>query len=158
MCRNKRFTIIGVVGLALLVGVPLLATQTSVEVESDTLQINNAAKTAIFKGNVRAKYGSIRFRCAQMDVSYTEAGNLRTLVARGNVVVQKKGAHAKAAKARLDAVQGVLVLEGSPVLMQGKNRLEGESIRVHLASGKVDVVNAKGVFVLGGKNKGSKGE
>jgi lipopolysaccharide export system protein LptA len=57
-------------------------------------------------------------------------------------------AHATAAIGRLDARQGLLVLEGSPVLVRGPHRLEGRRITVHIDSGELDVERARGTFQL----------
>jgi lipopolysaccharide export system protein LptA len=71
-----------------------------------------------------------------------------SLTAEGRVVVARDNTKATAGLARLDARQGLLVLEKSPVLVQESNRLEGERISIHIASGKIEVIGAKGSFDL----------
>ncbi|HUT79391.1 MAG TPA: LptA/OstA family protein, partial [Polyangia bacterium] len=62
------------------------------------------------------------------------------------VQVQRGQARATAATARLDAKAGQLVLEGEPVLLQGRNRLEGRRITVGLHTGRIEVIAARGRF------------
>jgi lipopolysaccharide transport protein LptA len=120
----------------------------SVEIESDRLQIDHRARSARFDGNVRARYGELVLLCDSMRVSYSEDGTVVALRAIGHVTVRKGEARATAASGRLDARQGLLVLEGSAVLVRGPHRLEGARIAVHLASGRLEVERARGVFQL----------
>ena len=88
-----------------------------------------------------------------MVVSYAESGEVTALLAKGQVIVRSKEAVARAATARLDAVKGLLILEGKPSLIRGPNRLEGSRIEITLSSGRLDVVDARGTFKVGqGKN------
>jgi lipopolysaccharide transport protein LptA len=122
--------------------------QRTVEIESDRLQIDHRDRSAVFEGNVRARYGELLLSCDSMRVSYDEQGTVVALRAKGSVAVRRGDARATAASGRLDARQGLLVLEGSAVLVQGPHRLEGQRISVHLTSGKLEVERARGVFQL----------
>lgn len=142
------------VGLAVLLIAGAVSAQRTVEVEADRLQIDHRRGTARFDGNVRATYGKLQLSCATMEVGYDDAGNVTALKATGDVVVLRGAARATAAVARLDARQGLLVLEGRPVVVQGANRLEGQRITVRLADGRLDVVGARGKFQLGPAGQG----
>jgi lipopolysaccharide export system protein LptA len=120
----------------------------SVQVEADRLQIDHQRRSATFEGNVRARYGELALQCDSMQVSYDDRGAVVALRATGGVTVRRGDARATANSGRLDARQGLLVLEGSPVLVRGPHRLEGERIAVHLASGRIEVERARGVFQL----------
>jgi lipopolysaccharide transport protein LptA len=120
----------------------------SVEIEADRLQIDHRDRSARFDGHVTARYRELTLSCDSMRVSYDEHGSVIALRATGNVTVRKGDARATAAAGRLDARQGLLVLEGSAVLVRGPHRLEGARISVHLASGRLDVERARGVFQL----------
>lgn len=120
----------------------------SVQVEADRLQIDHRQRSATFEGNVRARYGELALGCDSMQVSYDDQGAVVALRATGGVTVRKGDARATANLGRLDARQGLLVLEGSPVLVRGPHRLEGARIAVHLASGRIEVERARGVFQL----------
>ena len=118
----------------------------AIEVESDSLKIDHAAGRAFFEGRVRAVHGEILLTCERLEVTYDGTGAVGSLLASGGVQVQRGQARATAATARLDAKAGQLVLEGEPVLLQGRNRLEGRRITVGLHTGRIEVIAARGRF------------
>ncbi|MDD5306107.1 MAG: LptA/OstA family protein [Deltaproteobacteria bacterium] len=126
-----------------------VAPETAAEVQADRLRVDHGRREARFEGHVRAVYSGLELSCDLMEVSYDERGAVTALRASGRVAVRRGEARATGERAQLDARQGVLVLEGRPVLTQGANRLEGTRITVHLASGKLEVTEARGFFRLG---------
>ncbi len=118
----------------------------AIEVESDSLHIDHTAGRALFEGNVRAVHGDLSLTCDRLEVTYDREGGVSSLMATGGVQVQRGQARATAATARLDARAGLLVLEGRPVLTQGRSRLEGRRITVGLSSGRIEVTGARGRF------------
>jgi lipopolysaccharide export system protein LptA len=145
--------VIALVGIAIAPGLAGAGEGAKVEVQADRLRIDHRQLSARFEGNVRARYQDLALSCEQMEVSYDEGGAVVALRASGRVVVKRGAARATAARGRLDARQGLLVLEGGPVLVQGGHRLEGARIVVHLADGRLEVEQAKGSFQidLGGR-------
>jgi lipopolysaccharide export system protein LptA len=123
-----------------------VADGTPAEVQADRLRVDHGRREARFEGRVRAVYGALELTCDLMEVSYDERGAVTALKAEGRVAVRRGEARATSERAQLDARQGLLVLEGRPVLTQGANRLEGARITVHLASGRLEVTEAHGVF------------
>ena len=122
------------------------------KVQSDRLEVEHEKRRARFQGNVRAAFGKLKLKCEKMNIAYSENGEVVSLHATGKVEVIRGDARATANQARLDARQGLLVLEGRPVLIQGLHRLEGSRIAVHLKSGRLEVVDASGTFVLGNED------
>lgn len=120
----------------------------SVEVRSEELRVDHRAGRAEFSGAVEASYGQLRLECERMVVTYGEGGEVRSLVAEGGVVVRRAGARATAARARLDAIKGLLVLEGDPHVVQGPHAVRGERVEVVLATGEMRVTRARGRFQL----------
>jgi lipopolysaccharide export system protein LptA len=119
------------------------------EVRSERLAVDHSKRHARFEGNVRAAYGDMTVRCERMELTYNAKGEVVTLQAEGKVVVTRDDAKATATFATLDAKHGVLVLKGTPVLVQGENRLEGMRITIHLKNNRIDVSEARGTFKLG---------
>jgi lipopolysaccharide transport protein LptA len=147
----RRFAALLLVAAQALALVPLDARggeAPTVEVEADRLRIDHHQRSAVFEGHVRARYGDLTLSCDAMSVSYDDEGAIVALRASGRVVVVRPGARATAATGRLDARQGLLVLEGGPVLVRGPHRLEGQRIAVHLSSGRLEVEKARGTFKL----------
>jgi lipopolysaccharide export system protein LptA len=121
---------------------------TTAQVQADRLRVDHGRREARFEGHVRAVYGDLELSCDLMEVSYDERGGVTALRASGHVSVRRGAARATGERAQLDAGRNVLVLEGGPVLTEGPNRLEGSRITVDLASGKLEVTEARGVFRL----------
>jgi lipopolysaccharide transport protein LptA len=123
------------------------------EISSDKLEVDHGKKHALFSGHVHAVYNDLTLDCDKMGITYDDKGAVVALHAQGGVVVVRGAARATASTARLDAKQGLLVLEGKPTLAQGSHRLFGKRIAVHLTSGKLEVLEASGTFTLGEKTK-----
>ena len=123
--------------------------QGTAEVQSDRLEVDHEKRHARFEGNVRATHGDLRVRCDRMELTYSIKGEVVTLTADGNVVVTSYRTRAEAHRATLAAKQGVLVLEGNPILVQGENRLAGQRITVYLKDNRIDITQARGTFKLG---------
>jgi lipopolysaccharide transport protein LptA len=119
-----------------------------VEVTADRLLIDQGRRTARFEGSVVAHYGDITLTCAEMTATYGEGGAIAALEARGRVTVRRGDAIAEAGSARLDANGKLLILEGAPTVTRGPHRLSGKRIAVHLDSGAIEVVEARGTFSL----------
>jgi lipopolysaccharide export system protein LptA len=151
--KHAALLVIALLGVAFDPGLLRGDEGARVEVEADRLRIDHRRHSARFEGNVRARYQGLVLTCKSMEVSYDEEGAVVALRASGQVVVKRGAARATAARARLDARQGLLVLEGGPVLVQGGHRLEGARIAVHLADGRLEVEQARGSFRvdLGGR-------
>ncbi|MBN2344644.1 MAG: hypothetical protein JXX29_13340 [Deltaproteobacteria bacterium] len=121
---------------------------TSVEVKADSLQIESEQKTARFVGNVRAVIGELRFFCSKMTITYNDAGEIISLIASGGVTVMKDGAKAVANRAEMHTGSRRIVLSGNPTLTRDGNTLKGKSIEVNLQTGKIQVTEAVGTFVI----------
>ena len=137
--------------VALILSLLLLASgsradQVVVEVRAERLQVDHLQRTAVFEGGVEATYGTLHLRCERMRVTYGDAGELLSLIAEGGVTVRRGEARATAARARLNAPLGLLVLEGNPVLISGLNRIQGRRIEVDLSGGRISVTEARGTF------------
>jgi lipopolysaccharide export system protein LptA len=118
------------------------------EISADKLQVDHEKRSAVFEGNVRASFGTFHVSCVRMSLKYTDSGEVDTLKAEGSVKVTAKDATAESKSAELDSGRGVLILTGSPVITKGPHRLEGSRIEVTLATGRVDVMEARGTFRL----------
>ncbi len=118
------------------------------DVRADRLQIDHQRHLATFEGRVEATYGRLQLTCDQMTVEYDDQGQVIALMARGRVTVKREDATATAGTARLDATHQQLVLEQSPLVVQGSHRLAGKRIAINLDTGRIDVSEASGRFTL----------
>jgi lipopolysaccharide export system protein LptA len=112
-----------------------------IDVQADELDVDDVAKSALFRKNVIARQADATLEAAELDVLYDgsvslgrtrpapEEGQkpaaqsrLKTIRARGNVVMINKDDHATCETLDYDAAAERAVLEGSVVLTSGADR------------------------------------
>lgn len=131
-----------------------LAQDTSlpVEVQADTLSVNNADGTAVFSGNVLVGQGEMRLAAAKVTVEYDKDGKaIARLHATGGVTIANLADAAEAQEALYTIDSGVIVLTGDVLLTQGASALSGEKLTIQLKDGTgVMEGRVSTVFVPGG--------
>lgn len=134
-------------------------TPQNVDIESDTMEILDKDKKAIFKGKVKAVRGKVTLTCDTLEVSYTEtpdaAGEKKTEVtfldASGNVVIVNGSQTVTGKTAHMDVKANKLWVKGSAKVVQGQTVMNGEQLFVDLNSNKSEMTGGrvKGSFVPG---------
>ena len=131
-----------------------LAQDTSlpVEVQADTLSVNNADGTAVFSGNVLVGQGEMRLAAAKVTVEYDKDGKaIARLHATGGVTIANLADAAEAQEALYTIDSGVIVLTGDVLLTQGASALSGQKLTIQLKDGTgVMEGRVSTVFVPGG--------
>lgn len=131
-----------------------LAQDTSlpVEVQADTLSVNNADGTAVFEGNVLVGQGEMRLAAAKVAVEYDKDGkSIARLHATGGVTIANLADAAEAKEALYTIDSGVIVLTGDVLLTQGTSALSGQKLTIQLKDGTgVMEGRVSTVFVPGG--------
>jgi lipopolysaccharide export system protein LptA len=132
-----------------------------VDIEADTLEVDDRKKTAVFKGNVSATQGDMNITSQQISVIYTSGGgakqadasgkavasplgaggDISIVNARGNVVVTMKADQQRAESdwAIFDVQKQQITMGDSVELSKGANRenvLRGTKLVIDLASGQ----------------------
>lgn len=111
-------------------------TSAPVEVTADTLEVNNADGTALYRGNVVIVQGDMRLAAPRVLVVYAaSAGRIDRLEATGGVTLVSGEEAAEAERADYDIEDGTVVMSGNVLLTQGQNALTSERMRVNLESG-----------------------
>lgn len=131
----------------LIYTIPVHGKETA-QIDADNLRVDHAKKEARFEGNVHAEIGVLDVTCHTLALNYDDEGNIIRLVAAGGVTVVHEGTKAVASHAALNAKAKILVLTGDVVLTRDGHRLEGKRIEIHLRTGRIDVAQARGTFVL----------
>ena len=125
------------------------------DIESDSMEIIDAEKKAIFTGNVHATRGDTVLNANQLTVLYDEIkqpdGTTKTdatsLDARGAVVIKTKKETITGDWAKINPQTNKLVVGGNVKLVQGATILTGPELRADLDTNKVEMT--------GGRVKGS---
>jgi len=121
-----------------------------IEIESDTLEVEDQKHVATFIGNVIATQGDMKLRSDRLRADYAQAGQagqkggktqIREILATGNVHVSSKDDQsADGDWARYVVANRNIVMGDKVVLRQGKNVIQGTKLYIDLNSGKSRIV------------------
>lgn len=107
-----------------------------VEVEADSLVVDQESRSAVFAGGVIITQGDMRVAAGEVEVAYDEdSGEIARLVFSGGVTFVTASEEAEAQAAEYDLTSGMLVLTGDVLLSQAGNALSAQSMRVNLRDG-----------------------
>ena len=123
-----------------------------IDVEAGRLDVDDRAKQAVFKGDVRAVQGDFIVRTSELRAFYTGAAGLAEestpddkkapaeitrIEARGAVIVtSKNGQNATGDWADFNVKENQAVLGGDVILTQGKNVVRGSKLTIDMATGE----------------------
>lgn len=111
-------------------------TSLPVTVEADTLSVNNADGSAVFKGNVQVGQGEMRMTAAEVTVEYNADGKaIQRLHATGGVTIANLADAAEAREALYTIDSGTIVMTGDVLLTQGASALSGQKLTIYLKDG-----------------------
>jgi lipopolysaccharide export system protein LptA len=135
------------------------ATPREVEVEADQMQVLDAEKKAIFKGNVSARRGGVHLTCDVLTVTYVETddgqGGKKTEVtfldAQGNVKIVTARQTVTGEAARMDVKANDVTVTGNVKVVQGRTVLSGAKLAVDLDTNRSELSGGRvrGSFVPG---------
>ncbi len=145
----------------IMAGQALAATATTpaapvpVNIEADQMEILDADKKAIFRGNVDATRGDVNLKASELVVTYAEVkqedGTSKTdatnLDAKGNVKITTPRETITGDWAKFDPKENTLLVVGDVKLVQGATVLTGQQLTADLDTDKVEMT--------GGRVKGS---
>lgn len=149
-----------------------------VDLEADSLDVDDAKKVAVFRGDVDAKQDGFTITCAELSAFYKgEAGlldaaapgtapkesggqsaELTRIEARKNVrVASKDGQTATGDWADFDAKANKVVMGGNVVLSKGKSMVRGTRLVIDLTTGesKIDTALESAAANAGGRGASS---
>lgn len=130
-----------------------------VDIESDSLEVDDKKKIATFKGNVSATQGDFNLRAKEIQVTYTDskkngtkkatasnaptspipgggAGDIQQIDARGKVLMNAKdGQTATSDWAVFEVKKQVVTIGGDVVLTQGTSTIKGSKMVIDLTTG-----------------------
>ena len=134
-----------------------------IELEADRLDVDDNAKVAKFRGDVRAKQGDFVVRTSELDASYSgsagltlssedtdkkgknKSATLTRIEARGKVIVTSKaGQKAVGDWAVFDVKKNAVTLGGDVILTQAKNVVRGTRLAIDMTTGQSVIQNDPG--------------
>lgn len=150
-----------------------------VDLEADSLDVNDMQKVAVFRGDVDAKQDGFAITCAELSAYYkgeaglldaaapgaapkeggSQSAELTRIEARKNVrVTSKDGQTATGDWADFDAKANKIVMGGNVVLSKGKSMVRGTRLLIDLTTGesKIDTALESATAGAGGAGATSK--
>jgi lipopolysaccharide export system protein LptA len=150
-----------------------------VDIESDSLEVDDKKKIATFKGNVSATQGDFNLRAKEIQVTYTDskkngtkketasnaptspipggaAGDIQQIDARGKVLMNAKdGQTATSDWAVFEVKKQVVTIGGDVVLTQGTSTIKGSKMVIDLTTGltRLETGDDKTVGIPSGRIK-----
>lgn len=116
-----------------------------IQIASDRMVADQKNRTVVFEGHVTAQQGTMTITAEKLTVYGAEKAKgagaasghvteeqIERIEAEGHVVISEGDRVATAQKAVLDNRQQKIVLMGDPVLVQGRDKVQGEVITLHL--------------------------
>ena len=111
-------------------------TSLPVEIEADSLTVNNADGSAEFSGNVLVGQGEMRLTAGTIRVEYsTDGKSINRLIASGGVTLTNAAEAAEAQEAIYTIATGEVVMTGDVLLTQGQTALAGQKLIIDLKAG-----------------------
>lgn len=127
-----------------------------VEVSADNLSVDQNSGHAVFNGNVVIGQGEMRLSAEEVTVEYADAeqSKIKSFRADGKVTLVSGQDAAEADQAVYEVASGEVVLTGNVILVQGKNVLTGDKMRVDLNTGTANVDGRVRTILQTGENDG----
>ncbi len=120
-------------------------TSLPIEITADSLEVQQEAQIAVFRGNVDAVQGDLNLRADQLNVHYrtnSENHNTISLIeANGNVFLSTPTELAQGDKSDYNVDADTIELTGSVVLIRGENVIRGDRLEIDLATGRSRVLS-----------------
>ncbi len=111
-------------------------TSLPVEMNADSLSINQTDGTAVFTGNVLVTQGAMKLSAAEIRVEYTaDKKGIDKLFATGRVLLVNASDAAEADQAIYTIATGEVVMTGNVLLTQGQAAMSSQKLIIDLKSG-----------------------
>ncbi len=85
-------------------------------------------QSAVFEGNVIVSDQELLLKADNLTAKFDKNSKVQYIHAEGNVYIEQDDKTAWSKSATYDAVSGKMVLEGDPLIKQGKDMLQGDVI------------------------------
>ena len=139
-------------------GPALAAEAVPTKITSDVMRVEQGGAKVVFSGNVVVTRPDMTIRSTNLTVVLPpeaadaaakggtggQQGRIQRIVAEGDVRIEREGRTGHCAKATWNEDQGLLVMEGDPVLREGDNAIAGKVIKIWVREGRSEVVGGAG--------------
>ena len=111
-----------------------------VDIHSEEMTVDFENRRIVFKGDVKVVQSDFSLAANEVTAVFGKsAEDIRKIVATGDVSIEKANKRAWGERATYDRENATILLEGNPVLKQGRNFIKGEQILVRLDEDRMQV-------------------
>ncbi|NLW81698.1 MAG: hypothetical protein GXY42_08530 [Desulfovibrionales bacterium] len=129
-----------------------------VKITSDAMEYSQKADQVVFTGNVHVVRDNMEMWSETLTVLLErqkntgnatapitdQQGSIKKIIAQGNVRLKSENDRSgTCGKATYDAKADLLTLEDNPVLMEGRNKIQGEIIKLYVNENRSEVIGGK---------------
>ncbi len=119
-----------------------------INIEARSLEVDDKKQVAFFRENVSATQGDFNIRSKELEVAYAtaggakpasttqSAGDIKSIIARGKVLVVSKEQNASSDKAVFDVKSQTVTLTENVVVTQGQNIIKGDKLIIDVTTGR----------------------
>lgn len=131
--------------------------KTPTRIESDSMRYDQAAGTVVFEGKVHVERTDFKLWARQLTVHFApqekatgrdkataDAGKIDKIVARGEVRIEREGKVGTCDTATYLAQEGLVSMEGNPVLQDGSNTVTGKVVKLYFRDNRSEVLGGGG--------------
>lgn len=109
-------------------------------INSDVLRLDFNQHTGVFTGNVVVTGADFELKTTELTIYMSGPQNkIERMVARGKVTITQPDRNASSDEAEYTVATDRMLLTGSPVVTQKRNRVIGNSIALYLNSNRMEV-------------------
>lgn len=121
----------------------------AIEIEADSLEIDQEKRLAVFAGNVNAMQGQIRLSADTLRVHYAGAAGagqaeISQIDAEGQVFFSTTRETAQGDRGTYDVENGIITLTGAVVVTRGDSVIRGRRVVLNLVTGQSTVDSGDG--------------
>lgn len=98
------------------------------EITSERLTFDYNEHFALFEENVAVTDPELKLKADRMTVHFSEGNEVKSIIARGNVIIEQEDRTATAGRAVYDVESGKIQLDETPRVRRGQDVLEGTTI------------------------------
>ena len=124
-----------------------------VEVNADTLSVDQANGTAVFRGNVRIEQGSMLMSAPEVHVFYNDSSSgIARLEAYGGVLLVDGPDAAESKTAVYNVEDDTVQMNGDVLVTQGNNTLQSQEMIINLKTGTAQMTGRVKTIMRTGDN------
>lgn len=135
---NNKIVFIVYLGCALLLSQSVLGAQPkkSIDANSENVTVitsermvyDSQNQSAVFEENVVVTDPKLKLSSDKLTVEFDESSKVEEIQAQGSVYIEQEDKRAWAESADYNVVSGKMVLRGEPLIRQGEDMLQGDTI------------------------------